>query len=163
MRRRQFLSAAALSTAVSGFACLGAAPARALSLEPMPEHLRLAVPPVDGALDWDLLAQAGETRFQDGALSRFPAALRGLDGKDVRLTGYMMPFRDGDEHREFLLGALQFHCPTCMSADLARLVAVRADTPVRFKQGPLLMRGRLRLLEDEASPLYYRLDAAQEA
>lgn len=161
MRRRQFLSAAVLSTAASGFACLSAAPARALSLEPMPEHLRLTVPSVDGALDWDLLAQAGETRFQDGALSRFPAALRGLDGQDVRLTGYMMPFRDGDLHREFLLGALQFHCPTCMTADLARLVAVRADQPVTFAQRPLLMRGTLRLLEDEASPLYYRLDAAQ--
>lgn len=163
MRRRQFLSAAALAAAASGFTCITATPARALSLEPMPEHLRLTVPPADGALDWDLLARAGETRFQDGALSRFPAALRGLNGQDVRITGYMMPFRDGDQHREFLLGALQFHCPTCMTADLARLVAVRADQPVTFAQRPLLMRGTLRLLEDEASPLYYRLDAAREA
>jgi hypothetical protein len=165
MQRRQFLTAAALSATGGGFACLAAGPVRALSLEPAPAqiagHLRMSAPTMDGALDWDLLAQAGETRFQDGTLSRFPAALRGFDGKDVRITGYMMPFRDGDQHREFLLGALQFHCPTCMTGDLARLVAVRADKPVTFAQRPLLMRGTLRLLEDEASPLYYRLDAAQ--
>lgn len=163
MRRRQFLSAAALTATTTGLSAFACAPARALSLEPLPEHLRLTVPPVDGALDWDLLAQAGETRFQDGALSRFPAALRGLNGQDVRITGYMMPFRDGNQHREFLLGALQFHCPTCMTADLARLVAVRADKPVTFAQRPLMIRGTLRLLEDEASPLYYRLDSAQQA
>lgn len=162
MLRRHFLSSFTVSAAAAGFA-LSAEPAAALSLEPAPAHLRLGAPPVDGAVDWELLAEAGETRFVDGAMSRFPAALRGLDGQEVRLSGYMMPFKDGKTHKEFLLGALQFHCVTCMTSDLSRLVAVRAAKPVTYSERPLLLRGRLRLLEDAQSPLYYRLDAAQTA
>lgn len=162
MRRRHFLAASA-----AGFACtasiLGAAsPASALSLQDAPAHLRLGAPMVEGALDWSQLARAGESMFRDGRISRFPADLHALDGKEVTLAGYMMPFRDGDAHSEFMLGALQFHCTGCMTGDLNRLVAVKAAEPVVYSDGPLVIRGRLRLLEDEASPLFYRLDNALE-
>ncbi|MEK9969242.1 MAG: hypothetical protein VW600_08905 [Ferrovibrio sp.] len=159
MRRRQFLTASA-----AGFACTAAAgPAFALSLEEAPAHLRLGAPAVDGTLDWSLLARAGEAMFRDGRISRFPADLHALDGREVTLAGYMMPFRDGVQHSEFMLGALQFHCPACMMGDLNRLVAVKAAKPVTYAETPLVIRGRLQLLEDSASPLYYRLDAATAA
>ncbi|MBS4046748.1 MAG: hypothetical protein KG075_10435 [Alphaproteobacteria bacterium] len=162
MRRRQFLAASA-----AGFACTAAAsPARALSLQEAPAslaaHLRLGPPVVDGALDWSQLARAGASMFRDGRISRFPADLHALDGQQVTLAGYMMPFTDADAHREFMFGALQFHCSGCMMGELNRLVAVKAAEPVAVADGPLVIRGRLRLLEDEASPLFYRLDAAQE-
>lgn len=159
MQRRHFLSAFTVSAA--GLAL--SRPAAALSLEPIPEHLRGSAPAMDGSLDWSLLAEAGETQMRDGELSRFPARLRALDNAEVRLAGYMMPFRDGAKHSEFLLGGLQFHCVSCMTSDLTRLVAVRAARPVRYADAPVLLRGRLKLLEDSASPLFYRLDAAQAA
>jgi len=161
MRRRQFLAVSA-----AGFACtatMGAAsPAQAISLQDAPAHLRLGPPVVDGALDWSQLARAGASMFRDGRISRFPADLHALDGQQVTLAGYMMPFTDADAHREFMFGALQFHCSGCMMSELNRLVAVKAAEPVARADGPLVIRGRLRLLEDEASPLFYRLDAAQE-
>jgi hypothetical protein len=156
MRRRQFLTASA-----AGFACTAAAgPALALSLEEAPAHLRLGAPAVDGTLDWSLLARAGDSMFRDGQISRFPADLRAMDGREITLAGYMMPFRDAAQHSEFMLGALQFHCAACMMGDLSRIVAVKAARPVAYADAPLVIRGRLRLLEDSASPLYYRLDAA---
>jgi len=159
MRRRQFLTASA-----AGFACAAvAAPAFALSIQEAPAHLRMGVPAMDGTLDWSLLARAGDSMFRDGRISRFPAELHALDGQEVALAGYMMPFRDGTQHSEFMLGALQFHCPACMMGDLNRLVAVKAARPVAYAERPLVIRGRLRLLEDSASPLYYRLDAATAA
>lgn len=165
MLRRQFLSSVTLSAA-AGFAC-AAGDAAAISIEPAQggvlAHLRQPAPSMDGALDWDLLAQAGESKFQDGTISRFPAALQGLDGQDVVISGYMMPFRDGKTHKEFLLGALQFHCSSCMMGDLSRIVAVKAAEPVAYADQPVLVRGTLRLLESEQSPLFYRLDAARSA
>jgi hypothetical protein len=163
MRRRQFLAASA-----AGFACTAAAsPARALSLQEAPEairaHLRLGPPAVDGTLDWSQLARAGASMFRDGRISRFPADLHALDGKEVMLAGYMMPFTEADRHSEFMFGALQFHCSGCMMSELNRMVAVKAAEPVAGADGPLVIRGRLRLLEDEASPLFYRLEAATEA
>lgn len=162
MRRRQFLAASA-----AGFACTAAtmgavSPARAISLQEAPAHLRLGPPAIDGALDWSRLARAGASMFRDGRISRFPADLHALDGQEVTLAGYMMPFRDADAHSEFMFGALQFHCSGCMMGELNRMVAVKAAAPVAQADGPLVIRGRLRLLEDEASPLFYRLDAAQE-
>lgn len=158
MQRRHFLSAFTVSAA--GLV-LASGPAAALSLEPMPAHLRPGVAPAEGALDWDLLAEAGDTMLRDGEISRFPAALRALDNADISLTGYMMPFRDGAQHAEFLLGGLQFHCASCMTQDLTRLVAVRAAAPVAYQDAPVLLSGRLRLLEDSQSPLFYRLDEAR--
>ncbi|QDO97286.1 hypothetical protein FNB15_08395 [Ferrovibrio terrae] len=159
MRRRQFLAATA-----AGFACTAAtSPARALSLQEAPAHLRLGPPVVDGTLDWSQLARAGASMFRDGRISRFPADLHALDGQEVALAGYMMPFTDADRHSEFMFGALQFHCPGCMMGELNRMMAVKAAEPVADADGPLVIRGRLRLLEDEASPLFYRLEAATEA
>lgn len=161
MQRRQFLSA--FTVAAGGFALAGTpvAAARAMSLEPAPAHLRLAAPPADGALDWELLAAAGPERFRDGAISRFPATLRDLDGQPVLLSGYMMPIRQEAQHREFLLGGLQFHCAGCMMGDLGRIVAVRSRKPVALTGDPLQLHGTLRLLEGQASALYYRLDDAR--
>jgi hypothetical protein len=159
MRRRQFLTASALLP-LGALTCTSA---RALSLQEAPAHLRLGAPAVDGTLDWSLLARAGTSMLRDGEISRFPADIRKLDGQEVTLAGYMMPFRDGEAHTEFMLGALQFHCPACMMGDLNRMVAVMAARPVAHVEQPLTLRGRLRLLEDEASPLYYRLEAAVPA
>lgn len=160
MQRRHFLSAFTASAA--GFA-LASGPAPALTLEPLPDHLRTSVVPRDGALDWDMLAEAGETALRDGEISRFPASLRALADTEVKLTGYMMPFQKGERHSEFLLGGLQFHCTGCMTQDLTRLVAVRAAAPVGYQDLPVLLTGRLRLLEDRQSPLFYRLDEARAA
>lgn len=158
MRRRQFLAASA-----AGFACTAAAgPASALSLQEAPAHLRLGPPAVDGTLDWGQLARAGASMYRDGRISRFPADLHGLDGKEVTLAGYMMPFSDADRHSEFMFSALQFHCAGCMMGELNRMVAVSAAKPVAYADRALVLRGRLRLLEDEASPLFYRLEDALE-
>jgi hypothetical protein len=163
MQRRQFLSAFTLSAAATGGFALRPGAARAMSLEPLPAHDRLSAPPVAGALDWDHLATAGAERFRDGAVSRFPADLRGLDGTKVAISGYMMPIQQGPQHRDFLLGGLQFHCPVCMMSDLGRIMAVRAGKPVAYADTPILLRGTLRLLEGEGSPLFYRLDGARLA
>ncbi len=159
MLRRHLLSAFAV-TAAGGLAAM---PARAMSLEELPGHLRQTVEPKSGALDWDLLAQAGETRFIDGEISRFPANLRSLHGRDVALYGYMMPFSDAPRHAEFLVGALQFHCAGCLANDLSRIVAVRAAAPVEYSDAPMTLRGKLSLIEQKQSPLYFRLDGARLA
>lgn len=159
MQRRLFLS----GFSAASLAGLAAGPVRAISLEPAPAHLRLGVPPVPGALDWDLLAEAGQMRFVDDMVSRFPAALRALDGTPALLAGYMMPLAAGDAHRHFLVSGAQFHCGTCLAGDLRRLVAVQAAEPVAHSDAPVLLRGTLRLLDDESSPLFYRLDDARPA
>lgn len=162
MLRRHFLSSFSIA-AGTGLA-LTALPARAISLEEA--HPRLGLP-LGGAnlpkdvVDWDLLAEAGEKRFRDGQVSRFPAALQALDGKEVTLQGYMLPYRDAPAHREFLLGGLRIHCAGCLARDLNRIAAVKTRKPVDFTEMPLLLRGRLVLLEDEASPLFYRLENAK--
>ncbi|MBX3453562.1 hypothetical protein [Ferrovibrio sp.] len=161
MLRRHLLSTFAV-TAAGGLAALSR-PASAMSMEELPQHLRRNVEPRADALDWDLLAQAGETRFIDGEMSRFPAALRSLHGRDVDIYGYMMPFREAPQHAEFLLGALQFHCAGCLVSDLSRIVAVRAAAPVEYSTMPVQIHGRLSLIEQEQSPLYFRLDGAKAA
>jgi hypothetical protein len=50
-----------------------------------------------------------------------------------------------------------------MMSDLGRLMAVRAAEPVAYAGEPILLRGTLRLLEGDSSPLFYRLDGARTA
>lgn len=157
MLRRHFLSSFSIA-AGSGLA-LKTLPAQAISLEEA--HPRLGLLASGEGLDWDMLSMAGEKRFRDGKVSRFPAELQALDGKDVTLEGFMLPYRDAPAHREFLLGGLRIHCAGCLSRDLNRIAAVKTRKPVDFTDAPLLLRGRLVLLEDEASLLFYRLENAR--
>ena len=150
MERRAFLSL----FAVGALAPTGA---HALSVQEI-EHPLAPIDAAPGSLDWRLLGRASDF----GAL-RFPDEIRALHGQDVRLTGFMFPIQPAKTHQRFLLGGYAWHCSTCAGRDLTQIVDVYTAAPLPFRAEPVVVAGRLALLEGADDKLFYRVDDARFA
>lgn len=119
------------------------------------------LPDARGAVPWSLLTTT-TIRMNKGKLGpAFPEALRPLNGKTVKLQGYILPIEAGQTHRYFLLSAWSPTCPFCQTAGPEAVVEVRARSAVKYTNEPVVVEGRLMLLDDDASGVFYRLiDAA---
>ncbi len=104
------------------------------------------------------LAQARPGR--DGAVS-FGLDLRRLDGAEVLIRGHMVPFYREAAYSTFLLAAQAPECLCCLPGGPATVVEVLAARPLPFRRGPLVLVGRLRLLERDECGYFYQLEEAR--
>lgn len=119
-----------------------------------------------GVVSWDTLRELdvvyetkgpGMTDFR----TSFTSALLELDGKTVKLIGFIYPMEAGEDHRRFLLAAYPPSCPFCLPGGATEMVEVLASTPVRFTYEAIVLEGRFELLRDDPSGLLYRLHDAR--
>ncbi len=121
------------------------------------------LPDARGAVPWSLLS-AATIKMSNGKLGpAFPPALQPLNGKTVKLQGYILPIEAGQTHRYFLLSAWSPTCPFCQTAGPEAVVEVRARTAVKYSIDPVVIEGRLMLLENDPSGVFYRLVEAVPA
>ena len=154
-------------SAVAAAIGLAAGMAEAAAQQAIPESHTVHNQPVDadGVLSWEALANL-DVRVETPAplqtifYIEFPDSLRALDGTVVRLKGFMYPLEVGETHDKFLLSAMPPACPFCLPGTARTLVDVRCDRPVTYTLEPVVLEGRLALLEGDDSGLYYRLTEA---
>ena len=135
----------------------------ALAQPPQPPHdpQTSMLPDAKGTVAWSLLTRT-VIRKMDGKLAPdFPPALRPLNGRTVKLQGYLLPLEAGQAHSRFLLSAWSPSCPFCLTAGPEAMVEVKARSAVKYSLEPVVVQGRLELLENDPAGLFYRLvDAA---
>jgi uncharacterized protein len=143
-------------------ACLTSAFVAAAAQVPAPHDPQTSMlPDAKGAVAWSLLAKTA-IRKVDGKLGPdFPAPLKTLNGRTVKVQGYILPLEPGQTHRRFLLSAWSPTCPFCLTAGPEAMVEVKAKDPVKYSLEPVVVQGRLTLLQDDASGMFFRLDDAQ--
>lgn len=153
---------------------LGALSGSAFAAEPSSAPRGPAPLPIDPALlthlpergdvvPWHVLAQVRVTEDGGSPLREFSSELRKLDGQDVRVQGYMLPITAGETHDRFLLSMRPPECPLCIALDPRYLIDVRAAAGIPQTEAVLVLAGRLELLHDSGSGLYYRLTGARLA
>lgn len=121
------------------------------------------LPDAPGAVPWSVLS-AATIRMHQGKLGpAFPQTLRPLQGKIVKLQGYILPIEAGLTHSYFLLSAWSPSCPFCLTAGPEAMVEVRARTAVKYSIDPVVVEGRLLLLDNDPSGVFYRLVEAVPA
>ena len=112
-----------------------------------------------GTIPWELLQQAktvqkGEKKFGPEVTRE----IKQLDRQQVKLYGFMMPLDQSAKQKRFLLASFPPHCAFCMPGGPESLVEVIADKPVEFTYEPIVVAGRLAVLDDDI--VYYRLTGA---
>lgn len=138
-----------------------AAPVAFAQAQPPHDPQTSMLPDAKGAVAWSLLSKTA-IRKVDGKLGPdFPAALRPLNGKTVKLQGYILPLEAGQAHRRFLLSAWSPSCPFCLTAGPEAMVEVKARKDVKYSLEPVVVQGRLELLESDPSGMFYRLVDAE--
>ncbi len=153
------------------------AAAAALVPAPLMAQGRPAPPPVEdiwqpaatprGGVSWQVLESTREItrKGEDGYIrSRpvFPPAVRALNGKRIRVAGFMMPLENASRQRHFVLLGYPPGCPFHTHALPNQFIEVRADVafPVEMEQA-IIVEGVLELTGHDESGIFYRMRASR--
>jgi|GEM_PF-276381 len=139
-------------------AAAGASNSLGLPIDPA---LLNSLPEIKGVVSWQTLAQVKSRTEGRRVVPEFAPAVRALHQQEVRLQGFMLPIVTGERHDHFLLTMRPPHCPFCLSLGPEYIVEVRATLPIRHTYEPIVLSGRLNVLNDDPFGLYYRLTGAQ--
>jgi hypothetical protein len=116
---------------------------------------------IGGVVSWDTLGKVQLVREKDRYVPRYADAVLKLDAKEVQLQGFMMPLTVGEKQTHFVLSANPSECGFCMPGGPESLVEVKAKSAVKYTLDPVVLKGRLEVLKNEPTGLFYRLvDAA---
>lgn len=119
------------------------------------------LPELQGVVSWKTLAQVEPVKQGSAVALQFSKAVLALDKKVVQVQGFMMPLDMGDKQRHFLVSAVPPSCPFCMPAGPEAIVEVLAKKPIAYGFEPVIVSGRLALLQGDPAGMLYRLTDAE--
>ncbi len=118
------------------------------------------LPEAPGVVSWMTLTQVEQVKVNKKIHAQFSDAVTALDKKEVRLQGFMMPLETGNKQKHFLLSARPVTCGFCLPGGAESLIEVKAKVAVTHTFGPILISGKMAVLKDDPTGLYYRLTDA---
>lgn len=118
-----------------------------------------------GAVDWKVLFSIGEEEIIDQGLSLFKPifspAVKKLNGKKIKIKGFMFPLDMAETQKHFLLSAFPPSCPFHAPGGPKHIIDINVEEGIEFTYDPLIIEGEMELIEfDEDDGLYYRLNNA---
>ena len=131
--------------------------------QPSSEGLTASLPKVEGVTPWKTLASDLEFRLKDGIYTlEVGDSVKALNGKKVKLQGFMMPLEDARQQKHFLLSANSPHCFFCLPGGPGTIVEVNCNKAVEFTFDPIVITGTLEVVEESDVGLVYRLNKAKK-
>jgi len=92
----------------------------------------------------------------------FSESLKKLDGKTIRIKGYIVPVEGYKNHTEFILSAFPYNmCFFCGGAGPETVMEVKTKSPVQYTAEPIILSGRLILNSEDVNRLMYALEDAE--
>ncbi|RYE43169.1 MAG: hypothetical protein EOP24_29515 [Hyphomicrobiales bacterium] len=111
-------------------------------------------------IQWDVLTKA-TAKAKNGAIEViYPAQLVQQNGKQVTITGFMVPLEAKALQSRYLLTQKPQDCEFCIEGGPTSYIDVHG-TPLKFSMQPMTLVGRLELLQKDPSGMYYRLTEAK--
>jgi hypothetical protein len=140
--------------------------ARDQSLKPS-ESVWKPAPTPPGGVAWSVLEATKETtRKDENNLIRskpiFPAEVKALAGKRIKVNGYMLPLENGAKQSHFVLLAYPPDCPFHLNPLPMQFVEVRAATPIKVSYDVRTIEGVLTLHGDDEQGIFYKFSDAKE-
>jgi uncharacterized protein len=155
-----------LALGLSGFAMLSATATSAMQQGGKAPVKDVWVPAATpkGGISWKTLEA---TRVIDRTDSKtkiiyskpgFSPAIQALNGKTIKVSGYMMPLENSAKQKHFVLLGYPPGCPFHMHAMPNQFVEIKAVVPVRVDtDNPTVITGTLQLTGQDESGIFYRL------
>ncbi len=134
--------------------------------------LILVEPPVYGqhqpysgipSLVWPLLYDIKYKKAQDafGAYDQpvFSEAVKKMEGKEITLPGYMIPFEGATQSEEFMFSSMPLNaCFFCGIGGPETVVQIRMAEATSYDDKPVEIKGRLKLNIDNPDQHFYILE-----
>ena len=153
MNRLAFVVALALgcaSASAQHSAPPGADPSQ--QFKPLPDR--------NDVVSWKLLSQVELVKQKDRYVPQFGKDVAALDQKQVKVQGFMMPLQVGDKQSHFVLTAMPQSCAFCLPGGPESMVEVKSKTPVKYTFEPVVLTGKMVILKDDPTGVFYRLTDA---
>jgi hypothetical protein len=124
-----------------------------------PSNFQL-LPERKDVVSWKLLQQVELVKQKDRYVPQFSSNVTALNKKEVKMQGFMLPLQMGDKQTHFVLAAMPQTCAFCMPGGPESLVEVKSKTPVKYTFDAIVMTGKLEVLKDDPTGIFYRLTEA---
>jgi len=158
----------ALLATLAGALALAASSAPALDTGVPPSGLPAAadysaqvLPEIAGVVSWKTLAQVEPVKQGSKIVPQFSRDILGLDKKDVRIQGFMIPLDMTDQQKHFLLSAVPPHCPFCLPAGPDAIVEVQAKRALLYGFEAIVVAGKFAVLSEDSAGVLYRMTDAE--
>jgi uncharacterized protein len=159
-RSLQVLLGAGLAAAALSVAALDTSVPQS-GLPSAADYSAQVLPEMAGVVSWKTLAQVEPVKEGNKMVPRFSRDIMGLDKKDVRVYGFMIPLDMTDQQNHFLISAVPPHCPFCLPAGPDAIVEVQAKKPLAYGFEPILVAGRFAVLANDSAGVLYRMTDAE--
>ena len=126
-----------------------------MQFKPLPER--------NDVVSWKLLSQVELVKQKDRYVPQFSNDVAALDQKQVKVQGFIMPLQMGDKQSHFVLTAMPQSCAFCLPGGPESMVEVKSKTPVKYTFEPVVLTGKLFVLKDDPTGVFYRLTDAVPA
>ena len=114
-------------------------------------------------VSWKTLSQVELVKQKDRYVPQFAKDVSALDQKEVKVQGFMMPLQVGDKQSHFVLTAMPQSCAFCLPGGPESMVEVKSKAPVKYTFEPVVLTGKLAILKDDPTGVFYRLTDAVPA
>jgi hypothetical protein len=115
-----------------------------------------------GVLSWYSLSRVSYVQRNGKTELEFADGINQLNGKSIKLRGYITPLQLGRDQKHFILGPTPPSCAFHMPPGAAEMVEVFSSSPVMYSLEPVVISGTLALQGHDPSGIFYRMaDAAQ--
>jgi hypothetical protein len=121
------------------------------------------LPDRNDVVSWKLLSQVELVKQKDRYVPQFGKDVAALDQKQVKVQGFMMPLQVGDKQSHFVLTAMPQSCAFCLPGGPESMVEVKSKTPVKYTFEPVVLTGKMVILKDDPTGVFYRLTDAVPA
>lgn len=124
----------------------------------------------EGGTDWQLFGATKSVEYTEkdpqgydrsGVRPQFAEGLKPLDGKKIKIRGFMFPMDQAEEQKVFLLGPFPLTCPYHYHVANNLIIEVQAQKPLAFSYDAVTLEGQLELVpKDDEYNTFYRLHGA---
>ena len=111
-------------------------------------------------VSWKTLSQVELVKQKDRYVPQFAKDVAALDQKEVKVQGFMMPLQVGDKQSHFVLTAMPQSCAFCLPGGPESMVEVKTKTPVKYTFEAVVLTGKMTILKDDPTGVFYRLTDA---
>ncbi|MBT9501302.1 MAG: DUF3299 domain-containing protein [Burkholderiaceae bacterium] len=115
----------------------------------------------EGIVSWQLLSSVTTKAEKNKLIPEFPKPLQALNNQTVKIQGFMLPLEPGDKQRHFLLSSVPTSCSFCVPSGPEGLVEVKTKNPVKYTLEPVVVEGRMAVLQADPYGMFYRVTDAQ--
>jgi hypothetical protein len=115
------------------------------------------LPDRNDVVSWKLLSQVELVKQKDRYVPQFAKDVAALDQKQVKVQGFMMPLQVGDKQSHFVLTAMPQTCAFCLPGGPESMVEIKSKVPVKYTFEPVVLTGRMAILKDDPTGVFYRL------